>query len=151
MCDILIREKLTKIETPKFVYKRVQKVSNGKYVTPVMGEPLYKGSWKGAKSYDRVNDNALIISLKTKFTKRYWACSSLWAEHHVSRWATFKTLRDARNADLASNFVSVGGDVFPTIIVKCETRGDISEGSYEGCKTYLASQIRVVEEIAETV
>jgi hypothetical protein len=149
MCDKLIKAELTKEEIPQYVYKRVQKVDNGKYATPVMGEPLYKGSWKGAKKYERYGCSALIKYLKTKFRKDFWPTSSPWTRHHVGRWAAFKTFNDAKNADLVSNFLTDNGYKFPTIVVKCEIRGDVSAGSFEGCDTYLASQIRVVEELTK--
>lgn len=156
MCDTIIKEKLPKEEIPQYVYKRVQKVGKGKYVTPVMGEPLYKGSWKGAKSYKKPEieglwTGGLIYSLNTKFQKAAWVNSSEWVKHHVSKWASFRSFRDACSADLVSNFSQSGycSDRYPTLVVKCEIRGDVDKGNYKGMDTYLSSQIRVVEEIKD--
>ena len=152
MCDTLIKRNLNKKEIPQYVYKRVQKVGNGKYITPVMGETLYKGSWKGGKSYNNPGWNIfatkLVNSLKTKFTKSAYANSSKWTEHHVGRWTSFKYLKDAVEADLVSNFISDMGR-FPTFVVKCEIRGEVSSALFSAADTYLSTQIRVVEEVKE--
>ena len=66
MCDAIVKENLTKEEIPQYVYKRVQKVGNGKYVTPVMGETLFKGSWKGAKEYPTPEKKTCFVSSKYK-------------------------------------------------------------------------------------
>lgn len=152
MCDTIIKENLSKEEIPQYVYKRVQKVGNGKYITPVMGEPLYKGSWKGAKSYtppsemDSYTDLVRLLKDSLKFKFGWYHSSSHWDGNHAGMWGTFKDFRDAKNASLVSNFTD-GVARFPTIVVKCEIRGKVKSSKYQHYPTYLSSQIRVVEEV----
>ena len=154
MCDTIVKENLPKEEIPQYVYKRVQKVGNGKYITPVMGETLYKGSWKGAKAYPAPSDDDSYKSLVKllqgilKFETIYFASSSKWDGNHVNMWGSFKNLKDASWASLNSNFKDgPNGKIFPTIIVKCEIRGIVNSSTYTRFPTYLSSQIRVVEEL----
>jgi hypothetical protein len=129
----------------------VQKVGNGKYVTPVMGEPLQKGTWKKAKKHDQPAycGDSLVSHLITKFKKFGWTNSSSWDKDHVGRWGTFLSVRDAIDVDLINNFVDDGGYRFPTFVVKCEIKGDVHMSRFDGLPTFLSTHIRVVEEVGE--
>ena len=151
MCDKIISENIPQSEIPKYVYKVVQKVGNGKYVTPVMGETLYKGTWKKApkiKVDENQNMRDLIILITTKYAKKYWVCSSLWDRNHLGRWGSFKSIGSAKGASLTNNFMDSNGETYPALVVKCEIRGKVHESSYKWHPTYLSEQIRVVEECA---
>jgi hypothetical protein len=147
MCDIVIKSNIPKSNIPKYVYKVLQKVGNGKYVTPVMGEPLYKGTWKKAKSYPDPHLINLIDALKTKYPTRRFAGSSQWSSNHTGRWGSFKFKKDALSSNLINNFVSETGVRYPKVIGKCEIKGDVSESKYAHHPTYLSTHLRVVEEV----
>lgn len=151
MCDILIKRDLTKQEIPKFVYKRVQKIAEGKYVSPVMGEPMKLGEWKKAPSRPTFEDehgrgDSMINFLKRSVAKKFWPGSSVFSSRHDGKWGVFQFYADAKQADLVSNFVTKEGKLYPTVVVKCEIKGEVHQSAYSGLATYLASHIKIVGE-----
>jgi hypothetical protein len=161
MCDTIIKKNLTLAEKPTYVYKRVQKVGDGKYVSAVMGEPLKLNTWKKAPKRDKIRDTlgdsstCLIRKLKRAHRTKTFSSSSEYLEHHDGMFAAFKVESAAFNADLISNFVKPKlktkvqpklPSLYPTIIVKCEVKGTVHASSFLGKETYLSEYLKVVEE-----
>lgn len=157
MCDNLIRRNVPEADHPEYVYKRVQKVGDNKYISPVMGEPMPFGEWLKAPSRDievvakkaggqRYYD--LINLIKRKWKKKGYAGSSSFDSLHNGMWGSFAYQVDAKNADLISNFMDTKThDDFPTVVVKCEVKGTVHETRYTRYDAYLTSHIKIVEEL----
>ena len=114
-----------------------------------MGEPLPFGKWKKAPSRN-ISDNysSLIHLLKRAVAKCSYPRSSNFTHHHNGMWGVFQNESDARHCDLLSNFVDkTTKNFYPTIVVKCEIKGKVHKSSYNWRSTYLASHIKIVEEL----
>ena len=154
MCDQIIRRNLTKEEIPKYVYKRVQKIGEDKYISPVMGEPMSFGRWKKATEHNRPEDRScpFVDSVKRIHKKVLNANSSPFISVHNGKWGVFEYIRDARMAYLVSNFgvKSKNKDYptkFPTVVVECEIKGVVHKSMYNQDSTFLASHIKIVREV----
>jgi hypothetical protein len=156
MCDKIIKKNLEPSEIPQYVYKRVQKVGENQYISPVMGEPIPFNKWKKAPKLEEkfnieCDSSALIDQIQRKYTKRYWTCSSPFSKKHSGMWGVFANLGDAEEADLVSNFMMKESgfecELYPTLIVKCEIKGTVHKSKYEYRDTYMASHIKIVEEV----
>lgn len=153
MCDRIVKENLSEREIPKFVWKRVQKIDEGRYVSPVMGEPMRLGEWKKAPKRPKLYDSGFIDMvdlIKRSVRKKHYAGSSSWTAHHDGMWGVFKLKKDAQKADLISNFVDKKDDIYPTVVVKCEIKGIVHSSQFHGGDdTFLASHIKIVGEVGK--
>ncbi len=156
MCDFILKRNIPQSKIPKLVYKRVQKVGPNNYISPVMGEPIPFDRWVKApdlkKKFNRKSFGwqSLVKFIKRKYPKKGWANSSAYTSKHVGKWGVFKYKKDAIAADLTSNFENPKTfKIFPTVIVKCEIKGSVDEGSYNGFPTYLASHLKIVAEVGK--
>lgn len=159
MCDTLIKENIPKNEQPKFVYKRVQKVAEGEYISAVMGEPMKMGVWKTAPKRKRFKKGSRFIRLLNRKHKLSDYCSaSSFADHHNGKWAAFAKKNDAIYSVMVSNFtqkVQVNPiyeryEYYPTVVVKCQIGGTVHKSAWGHCHTYLFSAIKIVEEVCAT-
>ena len=156
MCDTLIKRDIPVSEIPEFTYKLMQKTSDGKYVSCVMGEPIPFGVWhqaprRKASKYD--TGKPLISLLKRTLDTRY-PKSSRWSNHHNGRWASFEVKERAMYCGLVSNFIDASkrtswmeDNLLPTVVVKCQIGGRVDSSKWSGHSTYLSSSIKIVEEI----
>jgi len=153
MCDTLIQKDLPDKNKPKYVYKRVQKVGEGKYISPVMGELMKLDVWKKAPKRPKLEENRyvdLVDVLKRPYSKANYVSSSSYTSHHDGMWGSFKTKGDAVRADLINNFGKREGSTvvrFPTLVVKCEVKGTVHASQYHGYDTYLCEYLKIVEEV----
>ena len=135
MCDQIIKRNLTKEEIPKYVYKRVQKTGDNKYISPVMGEPMSFGRWKKATIHEKPKDGSIsfVHLVKRIHIKYYGANSSPFTSFHNGKWGVFEHKEDARMAHLVSNFGVKSKNKnyptkFPTVVVDCEIKGVVHKG-----------------------
>ena len=154
MCDTIVKKIVPKSEIPQYVYKRVQKVGENKYISPVMGESIPFNKWKKApniesKLRDRSVALCLIYRIKRKHKLFRSASSSKFEKHHNCRWGVFSSVDDAIDADLTSNFAvdKFGMEQYPTVVVKCELKGKVSSANFNYIDTYLVSHIKIIEEV----
>ncbi len=154
MCDTLVKRNLPKEQVPEFVYKRVQKLPDGSYVSPVMGEPIRLGEWKTAPKRKKAKYSfvSLVKLLKRKGVAPH-PISSQFEDLHNGKWAAFEKLRDAHDCSLVSNFgdgdTSDDGffDRFPEVTIKCQIGGEVHKAEWSGYPTYLASSLKAIEEV----
>lgn len=163
MCDTLIKMNIPKNEQPKFVYKRVQKIGEGEYISAVMGEPMKIGVWKTAPKRKRENiyckgfETLARVFFKKrkkkldKVTCKTWVTSSMFEEHHNGKWASFANFLDAERANMVSNFSRPDGCGYKTVVVKCQVGGEVHKASWNNNPTYLSSAIKIVEEIGSAL
>lgn len=156
MCDILIKTNIPKNEQPEFVYKRVQKIGEGKYISAVMGEPMKMGVWKTAPKRKNIRGNTgslfkVLFKLRNPKNVRlnYMPKSSAFEEHHNGKWAVFKHWQDAHYSSMVSNFRSATNERLPTVIVKCQMGGTVHASRWDYKDTFLCSAIKIVEEISQ--
>lgn len=160
MCDTLIDKNIPEDKFPEYVYKRVQKVGEGKYLSPVMGQPMTLGKWQKApsrnletllskSSYPAGKDVDLVRVLNRQWKKKIFASSSAFSHHHNGMWGSFKYRTNAKQADMTSNFVDPKKHdlPYPTVVVKCQVKGIVHKGLYTGKPSFLSSHIMIVEEI----
>tara|TARA_R110002074_G_scaffold51396_2_gene130024 strand:+ start:28401 stop:28892 length:492 start_codon:yes stop_codon:yes gene_type:complete len=160
MCDQIIRRNLPESDIPKYVYKRVQKTGDNKYISPVMGEPMSFGKWKKATIHEKPKDGnvSFVKSVKRIHRKVLTANSSPFTSFHNGKWGVFEHKEDARMAFLVSNFGFEENCIirpnrppfmmaFPTIVVECEIKGVVHKGMYNQDSTFLASHIKIVREV----
>lgn len=155
MCDKLIKSNIPKNEIPQYVYKRVQKVGEGEYITPIMGEPIKFGVWKSApiRKREKYSEYRTILAklLKRKHKLVDYVSSSYFEDHHNGKWASFATRYDARNASMSSNYATdLYDNKYPVYVVKCQVGGEIHKAKWLSYDTYLSSAIKIVEEIEQT-
>lgn len=153
MCDTIVKKNLSEKEIPQFVWKRVQKIGEGRYVSPVMGEPMKVGEWKKAPKRPRLAKQGytdMVDYIKRAVRKKYGAGSSAWTAHHDGMWGVFKLKKDAQKADLISNFVDKKDAQYPTVVVRCEIKGIVHSSQFDGGDdTFLASHIKIVGEVGK--
>lgn len=153
MCDTITKKNCS---VPKYVYKVMQKVSDGVYITPVAGAIFHIGKWEKAKRI-KVEDKNVgffksLMFMGNQFsplvTPKEWGGSSRYSKNHSGRFAVYKLRKDAKNSDIRTNFQGKEKEYLRLVTVRCEVRGTIDKTrTFDGVGGYLASELKVVAEV----
>lgn len=150
MCDTIVKEN---VELPEFVYKRMQQISKGVFITPIMGQILKKGKWEKANIHKASRAGSFVKALSkrnafkdTPVKPDPSPSSSEFRKHHNGMFASYKYKKDAMWSSLVSNFDDKKTDVhLPSVVVKCKVRGKCHQANSYGDPSFLTEQLMIVE------
>lgn len=168
MCDKLAIP--TPVEPPEFVYKVVQRVHKGRYVTSVMGHPLYLGRTSTARKIPSVDwhcysDLYQVTPTLKGVDKTPHGNSAGFRAHHSGFFAVFADANHALNSTLVRNHRRNGKNL-TQIVLKCVPSGKcfqthIKRGLIRpaalhtapmgGVPGFLCEKLLPIEEVGEVV